>query len=54
MRTKASYTAVSPGGDLRLVLAMQMTRMFLILMLSPFFAASLLKKNRCVKIGRVN
>jgi membrane AbrB-like protein len=32
------------GGDSGLVLAMQMTRMLLILMLSPFFTASLLKK----------
>ena len=38
-------TVIELGGDLRLVLAMQMTRTFLILMLSPFLAASLLKKN---------
>ena len=47
-------TVIELGGDSRLVLAMQMTRMLLILTLSPFFAASLLKKNRCVTIKSAN
>ncbi len=42
-------TVIQLGGDTSLVLAMQMTRMLLILILSPFFAASLLKKSNVIE-----
>lgn len=42
--TAMMATVIELGGDSGLVLTMQMMRMLLILMLSPFFAASLLKK----------
>lgn len=43
--TAMMATVIELGGDSALVLTMQMMRMLLILMLSPFFAASLIKKS---------
>ncbi|WP_330204782.1 AbrB family transcriptional regulator [Cyanobacterium sp. Dongsha4] len=43
--TAMMATVIELGGDSALVLTMQMMRMLLILTLSPFFAASLMKKS---------
>jgi membrane AbrB-like protein len=47
-------TVIQLGGDTSLVLAMQMTRMLLILILSPIFATSLVKNSHNLNSQQIN